>query len=427
MIHRILTIPLCASLLAMLVTAQDAPHVVRIKRTSPGVEQISAFATRRASRLNSLATNLLSEDDPQEATDSTLTFGARNFIWSYLIEVGVGTNSDGEHQNFNLVLDSGSPVVWVPGTKCTEETCHMEKSTRLFDTEESTSFELDKRNHLKVSYGSGYCDGLAGTDTLYIGDLKVENQHLGVAEEVSKDLLTGGVNGIFGIGPSQSTRMFNKKKQLWKTPLEMLVSNKKLSSNIFSVYFDGIDNPEDMESNNGQLTIGSLPARSTYTGELKWVPRHQEGIFAYYWGVVAKGFKIGDKKYLKTGAGIVDTGTTMIIVTPEFSKRAIESIRGVRLDENKLLVTKCKSVDELPTFTFLVGDAEFPLKPRQYTVPEWQATYWKVSDGDCPLYISVENIGDFNFVLGQKFLEHYVSVYDNDKQRIGFAPSVHAQ
>ncbi|ORX44117.1 acid protease [Hesseltinella vesiculosa] len=409
-------------LLPALVASQSQPHIVKIKRSNSGMHHVSDFVSRRMNRLTQLERKLLSTEPEQ----SHLTYGVRNFIWSYLIEVDIGTAEDGTHQKFDMVLDSGSSILWVPGKACTTNTCHMEADTALFDPGLSTTFQEDKNNHINVSYGSGACNGIAGQDSIFLNGLEVKDQMFGIADTVTSDMLSGGVEGIFGIGPSQSTAMFNKLKQVWDTPLDSLAKSNTISKNMFSVYFDGVDNVDDIESNNGQFTIGDLPSRDTYTGEISWLPRFNEDIFGFYWGVQARGMKIGDNEMLRPSKGIVDTGTTMIIVSDAFSRHSIRSIRGVTLDINKrLLVVRCTNIKDLPTISFLFDEAELRLTPEQYVAPAWQAPYWKVQPGFCPLYISVENIAAFDFVLGQKFLEQYVSVYDADNNRVGFAPSVH--
>lgn len=48
---------------------------------------------------------------------------------------------------------------------------------------------------------------------------------------------------------------------------------------MFSVYFDNVDNDDEFGNANGQLTLGGLPARETYEGEIQWAPRYEESLY----------------------------------------------------------------------------------------------------------------------------------------------------
>lgn len=115
------------------------------------------------------------------------------------------------------------------------------------------------------------------------------------------------------------------------------------------------------------------------------------------------------------------TGTTMTFLTPEFGKRVIAAMKIVKFDEeNRLYYVECAKTSSLPTLTFILdGGIELSLKPEQYVIPSWQTSYWRVKDTQCPLYISTDAVDDFDFVLGQKFLEYHVAAHDADNKRIG--------
>ncbi|KAI8082869.1 aspartic peptidase domain-containing protein [Halteromyces radiatus] len=325
------------------------------------------------------------------------------------------------------MLDTGSSVLWVPSSACDEKNCPGSSTSTLFDSSQSSSYIGDKNNRFFMDYGVGHCIGESGQDSVFIGVKEIEHQKFGVANKISKDLLVDGVNGVFGLGPPVTTQVFNQNKEKWKTPLEQLFANKAIDRNMFSIYLDDIDNIEEFESANGQLTLGDLPPRDSYSGDIQWAPLLGGNLLQYYWAIKSNGIKL-DNEYISGDLiGIVDTGTTMIILAPEYGNRVIESLKITEFDEEKRLYTvDCNKVRSLPTLTFMITDGvTLVLTPEQYTVPHWQTTLWQNNDARCPLYISTDSSDKFDFVFGQKFLEHYVTIYDVDNKQIGFAPSVH--
>ncbi|CAO3600501.1 unnamed protein product [Absidia cylindrospora] len=368
------------------------------------------------------------DNDHNTASTSTISsknniYGVRNYLWSYLITVGVGHPK----QEFKLILDTGSSVLWVPSSKCSNTTCPGSSSVSLFDTSASSSYHREEGNIFDLSYGSGGCSGESGEDSIFIGDTEIKQQKFGVADKVSEDLLTDGVNGILGFGPGITGQKFNSKGEKWSTPMQHLLDNGNIKSNMFSIYFDNVDTKDGLETANGRLVLGGLPPHEYYTGEIQWANLFSEGKYKYYWAIKSEGMKVNNKRISGNLRGIVDTGTTMTILAPEFGKRVISALKIVKYDQmNSLYYVDCKKISSLPTLTFLLnGNIELSLTPEQYTAPSWQTSFWLVEDNQCPLYISTDVVTEFDFILGQKFLEYHVAAHDIDNKRIGLASRIH--
>lgn len=103
-------------------------------------------------------------------------------------------------------------MLWVPSSKCDDKKCPGASSVNLFDTSASSSYKKEEGNNFSLDYGSGGCSGESGEDSVFIGDMEIKHQMLGVADKVSKDLLTDGVNGILGFGPTITSQLFNSSK-----------------------------------------------------------------------------------------------------------------------------------------------------------------------------------------------------------------------
>ena len=73
--------------------------------------------------------------------------------------------------------------------------------------------------------------------------------------------------------------------------------------------------------------------------------------------------------------------------------------------------------------TFRIGGKAFTLTPAQYIIPQNQYGVWGLSTttGLHYTYLSTSYFG-LDVILGQKFLEHFYSVFDTNHNRIGLAP-----
>lgn len=125
------------------------------------------------------------------------------------------------------------------------------------------------------------------------------------------------------------------------------------------------------------------------------------------------------------GEGIVDTGTTMVVVQVKAAEAMAKQIPQAQYNETLgLYAVPCKNIKNLPKIIFQLGNnVRLEWGPEQYTVPSWQAFYWGAEANTCPMYFVGEPLDGYEFILGQKFLESFVSVYDGQQRRVGFAPS----
>ncbi|KAI8139007.1 aspartic peptidase domain-containing protein [Fennellomyces sp. T-0311] len=355
-------------------------------------------------------------DSPGASSSSKMT----NTLWSYIIELGIGT----PEQKFKVIFDTGSPILWIPSSTC-DKKCLGTTST--FKSNDSSTCDIAKDNKLRVHYGSGTVEGDLAHDTVSFQGTKIANQSIGLATSVVANLFSGGINGIVGFAPNTATRDFNIDGQVIPTPMDNLVAQKIISSNVFSVYFQPIRDHKDINTVGGKLALGGLLPPSTYQGQIQWIPQMTDGDYGAFWTITMDGLAVGDTKLptstnKEKSAGIVDTGTTMIILQPEIADSLYKQIKLAEYDTHLDLYTvPCNKIGQLPTLAFTFNGVTLKLTPQQYTVPEWQAGYWGVSKGNCPTYIVGGPLDGFEFILGQKFLESYVSFYDSNQHRIGFA------
>ncbi|KAI9299655.1 aspartic peptidase domain-containing protein, partial [Cunninghamella echinulata] len=134
-----------------------------------------------------------------------------------------------------------------------------------------------------------------------------------------------------------------------------------------------------------------------------------------YWAIDISSVSIGKEKYSfsRPLATLVDTGSTMVFLPGAVLDKLFGSIQGAGTDADGVVVVPCQS-QQLTSIGFHVGNYELSFDPEDYIMPN-QST-----DGMCPTYF-MESDGGLEMLLGYGFLQHYVSIYDQEKKRIGLA------
>ncbi|KAI8597926.1 aspartic peptidase domain-containing protein [Dissophora ornata] len=324
---------------------------------------------------------------------------AINADYSYYIEVDVGHPA----QKTELLFDTGSSVLWVANTQ--------------FDASKSTTAK-DLHFANLLGYGSGNVTVEFYKDNINIGGYKVR-QEFGVADDTSAI----GVEGIIGFGPIDLAEVENNKHQTYNvpTPMDNLYSSHQISTEVVGVDFKPIYNGAQQVA-NGEIDIGGID-HSKYKGKLNYVPITKTSPAKYYWGVDITRISFGNHVATTGGAGIVDTGTTLILLQQNILSNVFSEVPGAAFDNNSgLYAIPHGQLKKLKDITFTIGGKPFTLSPQQYLVPKNQYTNFGLS-GD--LHYTYFSILDFfpglDAIIGQKFLENFYSVFDTTNNRVGLA------
>ncbi|KAF7358802.1 Acid protease [Mycena sanguinolenta] len=296
-----------------------------------------------------------------------------NNDFSYVAATKVGT------QTFELLVDTGSSLTWVGA------------ETRY--TPGSTAVNTGKR--FSVIYGDeSTASGTEYTDTVVIGGLTIRNQSFGDATRSSG---FNGVDGIIGFGPVDLTQGTVSGVTTVPTVMNNLFSQGTISTQVLGISF-APESGSDNDDTNGELTLGGTDP-TKYSGSITWAPTTTASPY---------------------NRAVVDTGTTLIYI-PTAAYNSFLTASGGHTDHAAGLA----SWTALPThnFAFTIGGVSFSLTPSQFTVPTAQYADWGLPSGK--FYGLIANGGTVaagvNFILGQKFLENYYSVFDTTDSRVGFA------
>jgi hypothetical protein len=126
------------------------------------------------------------------AASSTLpNVSLENAQFSYYMPITLGTPP----QDFSMVLDTGSAVLWVPDSTCSAVSCF--NAQHYFNSTASSTYSRISGNTLQASYGTGSASGYLGTDTLTFGNgaVTITKQEFGQA--TTQSYITNNGNGTY--------------------------------------------------------------------------------------------------------------------------------------------------------------------------------------------------------------------------------------
>ncbi|CAH7669590.1 aspartic peptidase domain-containing protein [Phakopsora pachyrhizi] len=324
-----------------------------------------------------------------------------NTIVSYIATVKVGPNG----QTYRLIIDTGSSTTWVGAAKS------------FLPTNPTTD------EPFSLTYGSGTVSGLKSEEILSFSDQLTTKQPIGVA---SNAMGFDDVDGILGLGPVKLTVGSLEKRPTAEVPtvVDNLFTEKKINNKIVGVAFSPSN---QTTSSNGLLTFGGVD-NSRFQGPLQWIKRTDSQPASNYFGVNMT-ITAGKNTIMENSAGIVDTGTTLILISQEALQRYMALIPGSKLETGaaSFISMPPSSVASVPVLEFDFGTFKATLNPEQQLLPASQARLFGVSPDK--RYSFVNSVGGsftggLEFILGQKFLEHYYTAYDASTGAVGIAPHV---
>ncbi|OAX38322.1 acid protease [Rhizopogon vinicolor AM-OR11-026] len=319
----------------------------------------------------------------------------------YTTSVGVGTPPT----YYNLVVDTGSAVTFVGTGK---------KYVR-------TSSSVSTGQKINVTYGTGYFKGDEYNDTVTLApQLVITQQSIGDALEYADFL---DVDGIIGFGPVDLTQRSLPAYPYFMVPTVMdnAINQNLLKTKILGVSFAPATSFNDT---NGSLTYGGVDD-TLYTGEILYMPVTETYPAAGYWGVNVSDVIYGSHSVIpQSTAGVVDTGTTLILIADDFFAVYMAAIPGAYIDDNTgLIVIPASSVAGMQPLKFKFGKTVLSIDASSQLIPQDQNTEWGGEKG--VQYGVVGNLGansgeGLDFTLGQKFMEIFYAVFDADENRVGF-------
>lgn len=227
------------------------------------------------------------------------------------LNVGFGRNGDSSKtQTFKMLFDTGSCEFWIPSSECTTKRCLTHNRYSKSDT-----YRSYKNAKMSIQYLSGKVEGDMCMENIGLGDLMIQGQVIGVANEVEIPLLDEVIwDGILGLAYPNKNLQHKGISPLFDSIIKQGLLHKRGEKNQFSYYL-GLD--------RGAIIFGGADMRfkQNVNEEFKWSPISEKN----YWTITLMDIKKykpnvnTNSEEMSRGAlcpygckSIVDTGTYLI-------------------------------------------------------------------------------------------------------------------
>ncbi|KAF7351596.1 Acid protease [Mycena sanguinolenta] len=336
-------------------------------------------------------------DSSVDVTDAGILFPAV----TYTMSVGVGSPAT----QYTLLIDTGSSNTWVGAGKAYNP----------------TSTSKDTRDTVNVSYGSGSFTGTEYIDevTLTPG-LVIKQQSIGVASQANG---FSDVDGI--IGYVLLARLTSRPTPSKGTSTVPTVTDNLFKQGTIPIESIGVSYVPSTSASavNGELTFGGTDS-SKFTGTISYVPITTTSPASEYWGINQSISYGTDNTILDMTAGIVDTGTTLLMIATD-AFQAYQKATGAKADSATGLLTVTESqFENMQSLFFQIGDQTLELTPNAQIWP--RALNSTLGGEEGKIYLIVADLGSnsgsgLDFIDGFGFLQRFYSVFDATNAQVGFA------
>ena len=327
--------------------------------------------------------------------------------FQYYTNISIGTPG----QQFRVVLDTGSALLWIPSLDCKTMSCKVHAQFNV--SASSTAVKMPE--NLDIKYAGSSIHGSLMADKINIEGGVIPKQVFGAAEsEVGMQLLFGKFDGVLGLAHPHPGRRFAKTSVLENLKASGAIKKAEVSFHLTTL---------DKES---QVVFGGTDPK--YHAEpFHMVPlRHTE---PQYWDIDVNDVKVGGvsmstekgkgaKPFCDGGCqACIDTGTSLV-AGPSAIMHPIMNLTHVEAD--------CSNMAKLPDVSFVVGGKDLVLKPDDYVMKsKMKNGAEKCFTGFTPLDVPAPRSPNGHlFILGDVLMRSYYTTFDLDNKQIGFAKSV---
>jgi len=294
----------------------------------------------------------------------------------------------------NVIFDTGSSNLWVPGTACTDCGSHT-----LYDSTKSSSYAKNG-SAFNIQYGSGPVSGFLSKDNVNVGSVTVKSQTFAEITDVKGLGLAykaGKFDGILGLA-FQSISVDHIPPVF-----QSMVEQGLVEQPLFAFYLSttsGVD---------GSLDFGGIDSKH-YTGDITYVPLSSET----YWAVKLDGLTIKGTSVTKVTKAIVDSGTSLL-AGPKDEVKAIAKLVGATPFLNGEYLIGCKKVDTAPDIDITLGGKQYTLTAKDYIIQTGSLCLFGMVGIDVPA-----PMGPL-WILGDPFMRKFYTIFDFGQKRLGFA------
>ncbi|KAI6247861.1 putative aspergillopepsin A-like aspartic endopeptidase [Erysiphe necator] len=252
----------------------------------------------------------VAEKAPQSSGTGKVTATPLNGDVEYLSPISIGG------QMINMDFDSGSSDLWVFSTQLPAASIGNHTT---YDSKKSQTFQPMPGATFKIAYGDGSgASGNVGTDTVDIGGATVTKMTVELATAVSQSFTADtGSNGLVGLALSKLNTV---KPTQQKTFFESAMPS--LNMPVFTA---------DLRNNAvGAYEFGNIDS-SKFNGTMSWAPIDPSNGF---WQFSTQKFQVGNGQTVDApgGTAIADTGTTLMLTSPQIVNAYYSQVQGAQND-----------------------------------------------------------------------------------------------
>ncbi|EIW61844.1 acid protease [Trametes versicolor FP-101664 SS1] len=312
----------------------------------------------------------------------------------YVVPVKIGTPG----VTLNLDFDTGSSDLWVWSSEL----------SRASSTKGHTIYNPSKSSTAKkasgtwnISYGDGSsASGNVYTDNVTVADVTIPGQAIELAEKLSASFLQdGGNDGLLGLAWPQINTVSPKPVP---TPVENMITKKLINPSVFTVKLGRGD--EAGFYSFGFIDTSVTPNPITYTPV-----DNSQG----FWQVASTSWSLnGETKERSGNTTILDTGTTLLLVSDDVVDALYGGIKGAVFD-NQQGGYKFPSDATVPDVSFAVGDTLYKVNAKDIAFGD---------AGDGFTFGGIQSRGDLDFdIFGDVFLKSVYVVFNQGEKTVGLA------
>ncbi|EKM61603.1 uncharacterized protein PHACADRAFT_84864, partial [Phanerochaete carnosa HHB-10118-sp] len=175
---------------------------------------------------------------------------------------------------------------------------------------------------------------------------------------------------------------------------------------------------------NGELTFGGTDS-SRFTGSISFAPLTTTSPASAFWGI-DESITYGTSKtsILTETAGIVDTGTTLLLIASDALTRYQSATGSVEDETTGLLRVTTAQFTNLQSLFFNINGVTYEFTANAQAWP--RALNTAIGGNTDSIYLIVGSIGTptgegLDFINGQAWLERFYAVFDTTNRQVGFA------
>lgn len=330
---------------------------------------------------------------------------------SYIATMTFGTPP----QSFDVVLDTGSSDLWVPGTNCSS----CSSQSPVFDTSKSSTFQIPTSSfanqEIVIHYGSGEVQGILGSDTVSMGGLTVANQIFLLVDAETSGLVDSPVSGLMGLA-------FQSLASTQALPYFLaLTNNGQLNSSEMSFMLGRDPNPKNNNvlAREGVFTLGGTNS-TLFSGDVQY---HNIQEPASFWLINLSNLTANGTAVALTQSTLsaIDTGTTLIGGPSSDVATFYTTIGGTPQSDGMfsfpcdLTISVSMGFDGQSSWPISTDD--FNLGPIQDGSTECQGALFDLNEGSA----IPPNSGNPSWVVGDTFLKNVYTVFRSNPASVGFA------